>query len=135
MLYNSHNLTSVICLRTVCSIRPIDRILLGPNTLGQSELESNDNEGVLHIPQLSKAGASPLDWLMSYPGHPLVVGRSYPPAEMQSVYSTASTDRAKSDFISNEEVTPHSSICWSLTIRCSLVSYLGHPFLRGLILL
>ena len=54
-LYNSHNLTSVICLHTVCSIWFIDRTLSGTNTQGQSRPGSNDNEGVLHIPQSSKA--------------------------------------------------------------------------------
>ena len=34
-----------------------------------------------------KAGTSPSDCLVSYPGHPL--GGSYPFAEKQSVYSTA----------------------------------------------
>ena len=29
---------------------------------------SNGNEGVIHIPQISKAGALPSDCLMSYPG-------------------------------------------------------------------
>ena len=44
LLYNSHNLTSVICLHTVCSIWPIDRTLSGATTLGQNGLESNGNE-------------------------------------------------------------------------------------------
>ena len=30
--------------------------------------------GVLHIPQISKAGALPLDGLMTYPGHSLGSG-------------------------------------------------------------
>ena len=32
LLYNSHNLTSVICLHTVCFIRPLDRTLSGATT-------------------------------------------------------------------------------------------------------
>ena len=40
----------------------------------QSGTGSNGTEGVLHIPQSSKIGASPSNGLMSYPG------------EMQSVY-------------------------------------------------
>ena len=55
-------------------------------TPGQSVPGSNDDEGVFHIPQSSNiTGASPWDCLISYPGH---CGR-LPPAEMQSVYSTA----------------------------------------------
>ena len=69
LLYNSHNLTSVICLHTVCSIWPIDKTLSGATNPGQSEPGSNGNEGVLHISQISKSGASPSDGFMSYPGH------------------------------------------------------------------
>ena len=49
LLYNSHNLTSGICLHTVCSIWSIDRTLSGTTTPGQSEPGSNCNEEVLHI--------------------------------------------------------------------------------------
>ena len=38
----------------------------------QSGSVSNDNEGPLCIPQSSKTGASPSDYLMSYPEHSLV---------------------------------------------------------------
>ena len=38
-------------------IWPIDRTLSGATNQGQSGLGSNGNEGVLHIPQLSQAGA------------------------------------------------------------------------------
>ena len=69
LLYNSHNLTSVIFLHTVCSIWSIDRTLSSATTPGQSGPGSNGNEGVLHIPQISKAEAPPSDGLMSYPGH------------------------------------------------------------------
>ena len=34
LLYNNHNLTSVICFHTVCSIRPIDRTLSAATTPG-----------------------------------------------------------------------------------------------------
>ena len=47
----------------------IDGILTSTTTLSQSESGSNDNEGVLHIPQSSKIEASPSDDLVSYPGH------------------------------------------------------------------
>ena len=69
LLYNSHNLTWVICLHTVCSIWPIDRALSDATTPGQSGLRSNSNEGVLHIIKISKAGGSPLDGLISYWRH------------------------------------------------------------------
>ena len=55
LLYNSHNLTSVICLHTNCSIWLFDRILSGATTLGQSGLGSNGNVGVVHIAEISKA--------------------------------------------------------------------------------
>ena len=48
-------------------------------------------KGVLHIPQISKAGTSLSDGLMSYLGHSLEK-ESYSSAEMQSVYSTAPAD-------------------------------------------
>ena len=72
------------------SIWPIAKTLWGATILGQSRPGSNGNEGVLHIPQISKAGAMPSDGLMSYPEHLLTGGESYPTAEIQSVYSTAS---------------------------------------------
>ena len=49
--YSSHNLTSVICLHTVCLIWPLDRTLSGATILGQSGPGSNGNQGVLHIIQ------------------------------------------------------------------------------------
>ena len=66
----------------------------GAITLGQKEPRSDGNEGVLGIPQSSSnIGTSPSDFLMSYPEHLFGEG-SYPSAEMQSVYSTASADLA-----------------------------------------
>ena len=56
-----------------------NQIIYGSNRTNLSGPGSNSNEGVLCIPQFSKAGGSPSDGLMSYPRHP----------EMQSVYSTA----------------------------------------------
>ena len=47
----------------------MDRILSGATTLSQSIPGSNGNEGVIHIPQMSQAGASLADCLMSYPGY------------------------------------------------------------------
>ena len=70
LLYNSHNLASVICLHTVCHFWPIDRTLPGTTTLSLSELGSNGNKGVLNILLISSiTGASPSDGLMSHPGH------------------------------------------------------------------
>ena len=70
------------------SIWPIDRTLPGATNLSQSGPESNCNEGVVHIPQSSKTGASPSDCLMSYPGQLLKGAGAYSSAEMQLVYST-----------------------------------------------
>ena len=74
------------------SIWPIDRTLSGATTSDQSGPESDGNEGVFCIPQTSNiTGASPSDYLMSYPGHSLC--RPYPSTEMQSVYSIIPADR------------------------------------------
>ena len=51
--------------------------LSGAYTAGQNRPESNGNERVLHIPQSSKAWASPSDYLMSHLGYSLG-WRSYP---------------------------------------------------------
>ena len=72
------------------SIWPIDRILSGATTLGQSGPGSIGNEGVLRILQsFSITGTSPLDCLVSWTGHS---GESYASAEIQLVYSTAPAD-------------------------------------------
>ena len=58
------------------------------------DLECNDSEGVFHILQIpSIAGTLPSDYLVSYPGH--LLGKSYPTAEVQSVYFIAPADWAK----------------------------------------
>ena len=102
------------------SIWTIDRTLLGATTPGQSEPETDENKGILSIPQSSTTiGALPSDCLMSHPGHSLgefkaaaemqsaysaapadwatrhSLGEFYPSAEMQSMYSTALADWAK----------------------------------------
>ena len=75
------------------SIWPIKKTLTGAITLGHSVSRSVDYEGIPHISQSSKiTEASPSDCLESYPGH--LPGESYPSAEMQSVYSTASANWA-----------------------------------------
>ena len=63
------------------SIWPIDRTITGANTLGQSGPGSNDNEGVTHIFQKSRAGASPSD-LFSVISEHILVGESYASEEM-----------------------------------------------------
>ena len=76
-----------------CSIWHIDRTLSDATTPGQCRSESDGNERVLRIPQSSSfTGTSPLDCLVSYPGN--WFGKSYPSADVQSVYSTAPADWA-----------------------------------------
>ena len=48
------------------SIWPINRTLLSTAILGQTERGSNGNEGVLNISQISKAGGSTSNYLLSY---------------------------------------------------------------------
>ena len=68
--------------------------LSGATTPGQSGPESDDNEGILRIPQSSSiTGTSPSDCLVSYTGHSLGGGLT-PTAEVQSEYSTAPADWA-----------------------------------------
>ena len=69
-------LFNIICLRSVymsssSNIWPLNRTRSGATTSGQSEHGNNKNEVILHIPQRSRAGASPSDGLMSYLGHSL----------------------------------------------------------------
>ena len=73
------------------SIWPTDRTLSDVITLDQNEPGSDGDEEVLYISQRSNiTGASPLDCLISYPGH--LLGGCYSSAEMQSVYSSAPAD-------------------------------------------
>ena len=73
------------------SIWPIHRTLLGATSPGQSGARSSGTEEVLRIPQSSSiTGILPSDCLVSYLGHSL--GKCYPSAEMQLVYSTALVD-------------------------------------------
>ena len=77
------------------SVWPIDRTLSGATTLGQSGPGSNDNAGVLCIPQSSSiTRASPSDCWMSYPRH-------LPSIEMKLVYSTTPADGALRLSLSN----------------------------------
>ena len=70
------------------------RTLSGTTTPGQNEPWSNGNEGVLHIPLISK-GWSLAIRLLSVISMTLVGRGSYLYAEMLSVYSTVPADRAK----------------------------------------
>ena len=69
---------SVSCLQTVkllnSSIWLIDGTLTGTTILGQSGPGTNDNKGVLHIPQSSITGTLLSDSLVSYSGHVVVGG-------------------------------------------------------------
>ena len=64
------------------SSQPIDRTQSDGTTMGQSEPGINSDEGVLHIPQSSRAGV-----LQSVITRTFIEG-SYPSAEMKSMYST-----------------------------------------------
>ena len=69
----------------------MDRTLSSAITPSQSAPWSNDNDEVLCISQSSSiTRVSPLNYLMSYPGH--LLGESYLSVEMQSVYSAAPVD-------------------------------------------
>ena len=84
---------SFVCPQFKCQtvlIRPIDRTFSGVTTPGQSGSGSNGNEGVLHIPQSSRTGASPSDCLVSYLRN--LLKKSYLSAEMQKVRSIAPAD-------------------------------------------
>ena len=75
------------------SIWRIDRTLSDATIPGQSRPGSDGTEEVLLILQTSStAEASPSNCLVSYPGHSF--GKSYPSAEMQSMYSTVPADWA-----------------------------------------
>ena len=107
----------------------IDRTLSGATTPGPEwTWERWQWRGTPHSQSSSVTGTSPFDCLVSYPENSL--GKSYSSAEIQLVYSTAPVDWATT--------TPGQSGCrsngnegelrnQSLAIRCSLVSYQGHP--------
>ena len=100
------------------SIWPIDRILSGAPTPGQSGPGSDGNEGVLCIPQsTSITVASQSDCSVSYPRYPF--GEYYPSAEMQSVYSAAPADWATGHVLGRSHTPLH---------RCSrCIHLLGFP--------
>ena len=68
MLYNSHNLTLIICLQSICSVWPKDWTLPTPSHSGTG---SNGNEWVRYIPQISRAEGSLSVGLVPYLGHSL----------------------------------------------------------------
>ena len=69
--YNSHNLTCHLFSHIVCTICTIERTLIGATTPDQSGPGTDGSEGIFLISQISNAGVSLLDYLMSYPGHSL----------------------------------------------------------------
>ena len=73
---------------TTIIIWPIDGTLTEITTPGGPK--NKVNGGVFYIFQSSRSVASPSDGLVSYPRYSLA--GSYPSAEMQSAYSTASAD-------------------------------------------
>ena len=75
------------------SISLIDKTLSGATIPGQSGPESDGNEGVLGISQISSiTEALPSDCLVSYQGY--LLKESYSSVETESVYSEAPTDLA-----------------------------------------
>ena len=84
-------------------IWPRDKTLSGAITSGQGGPGSDDNEGVIRIPQSSSIiGASPSDYFVSYTRH--LLGEFNLLAKMQLVYSTAQpteqTWRSKKELLS-----------------------------------
>ena len=87
-IFQSQFNISHLFARLVCFILTMNRSLLGAITPGHSLPGRNGNDGALHFPQISLAGASLSDGLMSYQRH-TSVGMSYPSTEMKSMYFTA----------------------------------------------
>ena len=87
-------------------IWPIDGMLTGTTTLGQSEPRSNVNKMVLYISKSSRTEASQSNSLVSYPEHLLEV--SYLSAKMQLAYSTA--DRVP------PSIFPRSNTLWLVLV-------------------
>ena len=83
---------SVISRKLVLGVLPLCRNAFG--VFCSASQQGQENEGVLCIPKSSSIiGASPSECLVSYPGN--LFWESYSSVEMQSVYSTATTDWAK----------------------------------------
>ena len=109
------------------SILPIDKTLSGATTQDRRETGSDENEGTLHIPQISSiTGASSWDCFVG--------GWCHPSAEMQSEYSTTAAywashtiNLAQSEpiFHGSEELLLRSSELQP-NKRYSFVPYPGH---------
>ena len=80
------------------SIWPIDRTLTGTTPLGQSEPESNGNEGVIYNPKAPGVGSC---YQMQFSVISSTLADGGVLAEMQSVYSTAPDDRADHYIVSS----------------------------------
>ena len=121
---SSNSIYNVICLHSVwmsnSSIWLIDKILSGAITPGQSGPGSNGNKGYSVFPKTPHiTGALSSYCLVSFPGHSL--GRSYPSAEMKSVYSTAPADRAEQ--YHHHNVALYARISLTLSLSLSLSHY------------
>ena len=67
-------------------------------TPGHSGLGGNGSEGVFHIPQISKAEASPSDGLVLYTGH---ISHLFAPSLFYSTHWSSSTTPGQSGFGGN----------------------------------
>ena len=96
------------------------KTLSDATTLSRSEPGSDGNERVHHIPQSSCiTWALPLDSLVSYSGHSLVVvGGSYLSEEVQSVYSVAVADWDEQLQFINRYI--HNKSPWNLVLSKSI---------------
>ena len=124
----------------VCSFWPIDRALSGAITPGQSGPGSNGNEGVLCIPRIFKAGASPSDGLMSYSWHSLVgvllfcsdaVDIFYSPSQMD--WTDLKWNHFKPKFMHGHykkasrsvSICLHGRLCWiAFALQINIVGYI-----------
>ena len=112
--------------------------LSGATTPGQSGLGSNGNEGVLCVPQSSIiTGTSPLDCLVSYPGHSLgglpfcrcAVSVFYCPNRLGKIQWFQVFQYNTNNIVSSNYFFLIKVICLRrLTTRCSLNSYQDTPF-------
>ena len=95
IIYKTVQLKTKSVSTQLSSIWPIDKTLSNANTPAKSWPGSDENEGLLHIPQISSINrTSPSDYLVLYPEQSLL-GKSYPSAGVQFVYSIALVDWAK----------------------------------------
>ena len=126
-----------VCTQFECesSIWPIDRTLSGATTPGQSEFESNSNEEVLHILEISKTAASPIECLMLYLGHTFFWWGSYPLCrDAVDVFYSPSRLGCPGRSGGKVRVALTPLLNWSLTMQFSVICRIL-PFGGGLTLL